>query len=412
VGRDHADDAEPGPVPWLDDGSEEVLGDTGRSPKRRWVRWLPLLLAGAVAAIVVVAVTHRSKPAASPATRASTHGSSSSAPSGPTPNSVVPPTSIRVSNLGHPLLGIAAGWELFGRGVGVLVRIQPAPGHITSTFVPGLASSGPVSFLAASNEVIIRPLDFVPGYAVPDGQPARELTGRLSQHGPALPGPDPRHVWVAAGAGALSTMILVGLDGKPTGASIRIPADMNAFPETDDAGGVLLIGTGGAYDAGPDGLHRITTGTLLALGPTRWLTRHCDSNHHCATVVIDRTNGARHTLADLPGYASAGHGPVAAAGATPGVISPDGTTAALIDPATARVHLLTPASGADHPLAVFYSRQATPGETMVWSPDSRWLFIAESNGRLAVIDAHTRQPRRLGAPLPQLTQLAIRNVSR
>lgn len=408
MGRDHPDDAEPAPVRWLDDGSEEVLGDTGRSPNRRRLRWPALLLAGAAAAIVAVAVTHRSNPTASPATRASTYGLSSSTPSGPSPSSVVPPTSIRVTNLGHPLLDTTAGWELFGRDVGVLVRIQPALGRITSTFVPGLASSGPVSFLATPNEVIIRPLDLVPGYAVPDGQPARELTGRLSQHGPALPGPDPRHVWVAAGAGALSTMILVGLDGKPTGASIRVPADMNAFPETDDAGGVLLTGTGGTYDARPDGLHRITSGTLLALGPTRWLTRECDSNHHCATVVIDRTGGARHTLADLPGYASAGHGPVAAAGATPGVISPDGTTAALIDPATARVHLLTLASGADHPLAVFYSRQATPGETMVWSPDSRWLFIAESNGRLAVIDAHTRQLRELGAPLPQLSQLAIR----
>jgi hypothetical protein len=411
MGRDHADDAEPGPVRWLDDGSEEseeVLGDTGRSPNRRWPRWLALLLAGAAAAIVAVAVTHRSKPAASPATRAPTHGSSSSTPSGPSPSSVVPPTSIRVTNLGHPLLGTAAGWELFGRGVGVLVRIQPALGRITRTFVPGLATSGPVSFLATSNEVLIRPLDLVPGYAVPDGQPARELTGRLSRYGPALPGPDPRHVWVAAGAGPLSTMILVGQDGKPTGASIRVPADMNAFPETDDTGGLLLTGTGGTYDARPDGLHRITTGTLLALGPTRWLTRECDSDHHCATVVIDRTTGARHTLADLPGYASAGHGPVAAAGTTPGVISPDGTTAALIDPATARVHLLTLASGADHPLAVRYSRQAAPGETMVWSPDSRWLFITESNGRLAVIDAHTRQLRHLGAPLPQLSQLAIR----
>jgi hypothetical protein len=399
VGRDHADDAEPGPVQWLDDGSE-ALGDTGRGPNRRRLRWLPVLLAGAAAAIVVVAVTHRGKPAASPTTPTPTHGSSSSAPSGSTPPSVVFPPPAQVTNLGHPLLGATAGWELFGRGVGILVHIQPALGRITRTFVPGLASSGPVSFIAASNEVIIRPWDLVPGYAVPDGQPARELPARLNQSGPAIAGPDPSHVWVQRTD--RSVMVLVGLDGKPTGVSIPVPADMNPL-QTDGTGGLLLTGTGALYDARPDGLHRIT-GTLLALGPTRWLTRECDSNHRCNIVVIDRTNGTRHTLEDLPGYA--------AATPTPGVISPDGATAALIDPATARVHLLSLGSGADHPLTVSYSRQATPGETMVWSPDSRWLFIAEWTGHLAVIDAHTRQLRDLGAPLPQLSQLAIRNVSR
>jgi hypothetical protein len=402
VGRDHAEDAEPGPVRWLDDGSEEVLGDTGRGPDRRWLRWLSLLLAAAAAVIVVVAVTHRGKPAASPTTPTPTHALSSSTPSGSTPTSVVSPPPAQVTNLGHPLLGASAGWELFGRGVGVLVRIQPALGRIIRTFVPGLASSGPVSFIAASTEVIIRPWDLVPGYAVPDGQPARQLTAGLSHGGPALPGPDPRHVCVPNGDNQHPAMVLVGLDGKPTGVSIPIPADMNPL-QTDGTGGLLLTGAGALYDARPDGLHRIT-GTLLALGPTRWLTRECDSNHHCATVVSDRTNGTRHTLEDLPGYA--------AATPTPGMISPDGATAALIDPATARVHLLALASGADHPLTVFYSRQAAPGETMVWSPDSRWLFVAESNGRLAVIDAHTRQLRDLGAPLPQLSQLAIRNVSR
>jgi len=402
VGRDHADDAEPGPVQWLDDGSEEVLGDTGRGLNRRWLRWLPLLLSAAAAAIVVVAVTHRGKPAASPTTPTPTHSSSSSTPSGSTPTSVVSPPPIQVTNLGHPLLGATAGWELFGRGVGVLLRIQPALGRITRTFVPGLASSGPVSFIAASNEAIIRPWDLVPGYAVPDGEPARDLPARLNRSGPAIAGPDPRHVWVPNGDNQHPAMVRVGLDGKPTGVSIGIPADMNPL-ETDGTGGLLLTDTG-TYDARPDGLHRITTGTLLALGPTRWLTRECDSNHHCATVVIDRTNGDRHTLEDLPGYAKAG--------ATPGVISPDGAIAALIDPATARVHLLALASGADHPLTVSYSRRATPGESIVWSPDSRWLFIAEWTGRLAVIDAHARQLRDLGASLPQLSQLAIRNVSR
>lgn len=69
-----------------------------------------------------------------------------------------------------------------------------------------------------------------------------------------------------------------------------------ATAAADDTGYLVVTGTGGVYDARPDGLHRITSGALLAVGRTRWLTTECDDRHHCATVVIDRNSGVRRVL--------------------------------------------------------------------------------------------------------------------
>src|SRR5258708_16250107 len=71
---------------------------------------------------------------------------------------------VQVTDAGLPLLGVRAGWELFGLGPGEAVRIQLARARITRTPFPGLQSSGPVTPPAAPHQVIVRPLDYVPGY--------------------------------------------------------------------------------------------------------------------------------------------------------------------------------------------------------------------------------------------------------
>lgn len=139
---------------------------------------LLLLVAGVVVAAVVVAVVRSGKtPPGSPAARAS---SPSSPGTSPAASSGAPsPSLLSVTDLGHPLLGVRAGWELFGRGLGVVVRIEFARGRITRTTQPALASSGPVTFVADAEGALVRPIDFVPGYLIPDGQPARVAPGML-----------------------------------------------------------------------------------------------------------------------------------------------------------------------------------------------------------------------------------------
>ena len=119
------------------------------------------------------------------------------------------------------LLGVRGSWELFGYGDGRLVRIQFASGRITQTAVP-VTSGGPVSLVVGPHEAIISPLDFVPGYLVPNGRPARALSGALGNGGIVIPGPQPGTAWVQAGFQATS-MPLVRMDGTETGVSVRLP---------------------------------------------------------------------------------------------------------------------------------------------------------------------------------------------
>jgi hypothetical protein len=44
---------------------------------------------------------------------------------------------------------------------------------------------------------------------------------------------------------------------------------------------------------------------------------------------------------------------------------------------------------------------------MVWSPDSRWLFVVTAAGHVAAIDSATRQVRGLGLQLPFIEQLVV-----
>jgi hypothetical protein len=389
----------PDELEWLDAGPPVLPGGWGRE-RPRW-RWWYALVALALLGLVVVDV-HQHQSRSHPAAVASTPPSTAAAPTPSIADAAAGSAPISVVDLGRPLLKVPSSWELFTRSEGAVVRIQLAAGRTTTTTVPELASSGPVSFVVVAHEAIVRPLDNVLGYLVPDGQPAQPLIAPFSQGGPLLPGPDLAHVWVQTGdSGEASTMTLVGLDGSSTGRTAPVPA--NTWPELGDGTGYpLLIGTGGAYVARPDGDHRVTTGSLLAVGPTRWLTVECDAGYHCATTVTDRATGARHTLPT----------PTSTIEPDSGVISPDGTTAAVFEPSrngTSRIDLLDLSTGADNPTRLFIdvTPVSDPG-TFVWSPDSRYLFVADDNTAPAVVDKATNGLTRLDVTVPEITQIAFR----
>lgn len=312
-------------------------------------------------------------------------------PARPLPTAPAPP--IAVITLGHSLLGVTAGWELFGRGAEEVVRIELARGRITRTAVAPLLSGAPVSFVVASDRAIVRSLDQVPGYVVPDGLPARTLPATLDGGGAAFPGPTPDTVWVQGAA----TMVLRGVaDGRPR-SYVPVP---ESTPEisADGAGGIVFRATGGVYAATTAGLRRVTTGALLAVGPSRWLTLDCDATHRCRPYAIDRATGARRAVpavlsADVPR----------------GVIAPNGRTAALFRlrrDGTPVPYLLDLASGASLPLGVSID---PPGEdNLVWSPDSRWLFTTADTGMVSAIDPATGVATELGVALTTPGQLAVR----
>jgi hypothetical protein len=318
---------------------------------------------------------------------------------------------------GHPLLGVTAGWELFARGPDDLLRIEFAQGRITQTYVPSLETASPdVAFVIGPDEAVIRPADLVPGYVVPDGGQAQPLTGLLADGGPMVPGPaGSRTAWVTSGSPTSPALSLVTLAGHRSGPSIRFQPGGQQVPSTavSDGRGDVLVTDGhfDVYDTGP-GWDRPVPGAVLAVGPAGWLAEVCDTQYsHCHNEIVDATAGSLRTL---PGPASAGV-PYYLTWPPAGVISPGGSTAAVPESGSsgpATVHLIDLATGAISGLSV---RVCAPGsdsplyqQSMTWSPDGRWLFVAACGGKLVAVSARTGRAESLGVSLPPVDQVAIR----
>lgn len=412
------------------DGKYEVVQfGSGRTPGHRWMPRVALACL-VIAAIVAVVV------------RGSGGHAQAAAKTPP------PPPPIDVMVIGHRLLGVRSGWELFARGPDDLLRIQLAEGKISVTYVPPLQTASPdVAFVIGAHDAVIKPNDLAPGYVVADGGEARQLTGPLASGGPLIPGPvQSQDVWVTSGSPTSRALSLVALTGHHPGPTIRFPPDGPQLPATavPDGRGYVLVETGSfsANDAGP-GWDRPVPGTVLAIGSTSWLVLVCGAHRHadydvstqmigigphtghgevagdpqyllCRNEVVDIADGARHAL---PGPA-AGY-PYDFSWPPAGVIAPDDGTAAVAEngrDGLLTVHLINLRSGADRNLKI---PLGTPGDSlllgaelngqsMVWSPDGHWLFVASAGGNLVVVDARTGRAERLPVTLPAVAQVAIR----
>jgi hypothetical protein len=403
------------------DGYDEVVqfGDD-RSPGGRWLPGIALACL-VLAAIVTVAL------------RITGHHSGHAA-------NTRPPPAIRVITVGHRLLGVTAGWELFARGPDDLLRFQLAEGRISVTRVPPLGTADPnVAFVVGPREVVIRSTDLVPGYVVPDGAQARQLTGPLAGSGPLVAGPARRQsvwAWDSRGLPASPALSLVTLSDRRAGPTIRFAPGGPQLPATavsDGRGGVLVdTGSFNVYDAGP-GWDRPVPGTVVAVGPTTWLVVSCNPLYRlCRNEVVDIADGARRTL---PGPAAAGYPYDFFSWPPTGVIAPDGGTAAVAETASGQpttseiaseggtagvsqngrhgvltVHLINLRTGANRDLGIPLGADLSD-QSMVWSPDSRWLFVAAADGKLVAVDASTGRAELLPAPLPLVEQVAIRPLS-
>ncbi len=392
-------------VRWLDDGTEEASAGGG-PPRLPWPRWFTLAVAALVVAGAAAGINHvrTSGPAIPAAAPASTPASSSPAARTTVPVTPAPVSSVTVSRIGHPLFGASTGWELIARGADVLVRVQPAAGRIVRTTMPDVASSGPVSLLTGPDRVVIRPLDNVPGYLVLDGKPAREMPLQLNLDGPVYPGPIPGQMWVRPADDHQPVMALATLDGRRLSDFVQVPTGSSPFEAVSDGAGYLLYpSVGGVYQATPGGLRRISTGALLAVGPTGWLVVECDEHYRCQQVLIDRRSGTRRTVStDTVNRDRAG------------VLSPDGTTAAMLNPSpngASGLYLLDLASGRRKVISTSVSLESFDG-AMAFSPDSRWLFVVTADSSIAAVNRATGAVSELPGSLPPLTQLVVRPAGR
>ncbi len=368
---------------WQDEAAEPPA-----TPRTRpWRGWLAL--AGVVAVLVVVpSLVQRG---AVPAPIEPPHVA-------PVPTSTTT-SRVAVPDLGPAILGVTDRWELFALGDNSVTQIQLAAGRITTTYFARLHSTGPVFLVVGPDRAVVKPLDRVPGYVVPDTGPVRELIGLLDRGAAVLPAHDPNQVWVGPENDSPPVMTLTDLDGSRVLATAPLPPGAVAAGAADDGAGYpLLQGAGGFYVARPDGVQRITAGDVVATGPSGWLARECDEQGRCSTVGIDRTTGARRVLP----VGIDRNGPT-------GVLSPDGTSAALVvgrqDGGTT-LRLADLVTGSDHEVEVHPATSFGP--TVVWSPDGRWLFVVDDTGHLRAVDPRTRQVSEFPGPVPLLRQLSIR----
>lgn len=384
-------------------GRDEFVQFGGRRFAGRHWAYRALLACLALATVVTVAV------------RGVGHPASTAAKESP------PPPPPRLTTVGHRLLGVTAGWELFARGPDDLVRIEFAQGRIIQTYVPPLETASPdIAFVVGAHEAVIRPFDVVPGYLVADGRQARLLTGLLAGGGPLIPGPaGSQAAWVTSGPAA-SALSLVMLTGHRSGPSIKFQPGGPQVPATavsDGRGDVLVTdGDFGVYDTGP-GWDRPLPGMVVAVGPATWLVDVCDVQYrHCRDEVVNAVTGSRRAL---PGSPATG-APYYFSWPPTGVISPDGSTAAVAEngPTSRRltVHLINLRTGAVRDLNVpiggpgsdFPFGGGDNEQAMAWSPDGRWLFVAASGGKLVAINPRNGRAASLGVNLPAVDQVAIR----
>lgn len=333
----------------------------------------------------------------------------SPAPSTARPSpALLPAGQVAVTQLPGPILPGPAP-DLFGFDDTAVVRVELATGRVTRTSLPALSDVG-LSFVPVRGGALVHRQDGGPTYLIRDGRRPQPAPAELGGTGPMLPGPDLDHVWLAVDATPASQLRLVGIDGRATGISIGLPPYVGYQPFPDGAGYALVYGISGTYWARPEGVVRVTTGTVIAGGRTGWLVIDCDEQARCSAVLVDRA-GRRRTV---PGVLDADI-PVSDTAFPYGAIDPGGRTVALyIGDATRalRLVLVDLATGARRRTDLTLVQGAV-SQSMAWSPDGRWLFAVDSSARLVGVDAATGTvrllvPDALVPALPVIQSLAVR----
>ncbi len=373
-------------------GREDDLAGSRLPARRPWVVGLGVVTAAAALIGATMSTGPSRRPTFAPPTALTSPATS--APDGAVA-ATVQKLPVKVERFGAAVLGARTGEDVFARGPGFVARIELARGVVTRTLVPGLATSGPVSFLPLSGGVLVRPLDRVLGYEVPDRRAARVPHGELTLAGPAWPAPAAGTVWVDVG----ERIALVGPRGRRLGRALAVPPGASALAGWADGRGYLLFETAsGWFDVRPAGAVQVTAGNLVAVGPSRYLISECRAGI-CSEVLVDRATGRRARL-----------GPALDLVGIPGVISADGSAAARIDPRTSCLVLTDLPTGRDHTLPL---RPAADSQSLAWDPDGPWLVVADGSGRLEAVNSRTLGvvdlTRLAGGPV---TQVAVRPAGR
>jgi len=383
--RAHDHDVDDGiALEWVDtdaaaSGTVVAAGSTLRH-RRLWAAVGVLAIAGAAVATATWGGPHDLRPAAHSTSSLAPPSSAAASSVGPGARSKALPSAglePRYTQIGRPLVPGGTGTDLFVLTDQFLVRYELDAGRITRTIAPSL-STAPTFLIANGPDVLVRPYDFEPGYAIKDDGERNDLTGRLADGAfGAFPTSDPDRVWIFDHDGG-ERVAQFTMAGAPTGVTVPTPG-LWAIG-SDGAGRVLLrdarTADDSTYVADEKGVTVLSHDQLLAIGPTAAVVRHCVTN--CPMLVIDRTSGRVHDLGvQLDGLSEDAYG----------LISPDGRFAAF-DRLTAKgheLHVFDLVDGRDQ-LVGPIERWSTLVAAAAWSPDGRWLVYVNRERGLTADD--------------------------
>ena len=223
-----------------------------------------------------------------------------------------------------------------------------------------------------------------------------------------MPGPDPDHFW-ARRTRDDDILTLTSWQGGAGRTTVSPPADSSLIgAESDGGGGVLFETDSGLYRSTDGRARLVSSGTLVAAGGGRMLVSECPRSPLCSTVLIDAKGGRRVIPVPAGTVARTPTATVASKYAGSGLISPDGTRAVASLSGTANIlTVIDLTTGEQRPLPV--GTQDDQGlDAVVFTPDSRSLFLVDQYGVLNAVDLRSDHVTRFGVNLPPLTKLALR----
>lgn len=371
-----------------------------------WARVLVVVAAGALIAGLVV-LRHQTVATPVP-TPTPTEPPPSTTLLSPTPSSASETDQEPSSSTGPGTSAIVQGlsgaqFDIVGYGPKGVLRLNSHTGSVTLTPVPLTETTTPVDLLVGPDRILVHPGNDEASYIVFDGYTvAGPAAPVLAASGPIVPGPDDM-LWRPIESHGVTEMWLVDWVGTPRGISIAMPADAKGVPEPDGRGFLLFRTAQGVVDATPSGTHRLTAGTVLAVGAGYYLTLECARPGCKASLVRADGSVVRSFAFSTAGLDTA---------AETGIISPDGEYAAIPTAAgSVGIVNLTQTGGTIARISVTLPK-SYGYRSLAWTDDSSWLFIASADQRIYAVNPRTGLVNALSSTLPPVTQIGIRASGR
>lgn len=291
--------------------------------------------------------------------------------------------------------------QIAGYGDAAVHRIDIDTGEIATVESTSIGSGAPIYVMSDPSGISVVAYDNVDGIRVENGVSTPIVDGPFGSL--MIAGPRPDTLWVPGSrsdGGSPGVYDLYDSLGESLEGTIRLPkgAEGGAAGADGNGGIVSQSELGGAYAIGQSDVVRITTGELLALGPTTAIADECDDAYQCGVVVIDRLTGDRSAFDDLV-LASVIAPPPSPTFLNGHSVAPSGDVALLFNEVSGEFVFADLVSG-----QTVAAPAPAADSTVVWSDDGR-AAVYLTNGRLQLYERATASMRILDQ-FPQLRSIS------